>query len=299
LTKFNVGPFHYGYDREYEPYWWSFLGRWHPESGVDDLGRASSWKWLNGYQDASTTFVLSSAVAVEDLGELLDEPFGDGILVWHTGRYRASPVYLSFAAEEDVLHPDRYQHFAGMQAGEPTWTDNEAAAVPVIWDDVGELTAVDLGPGDNGTIFDRFVVLYQVNSSGSVLLETTVLPLVGEVVTDMVNATGQEGIILRQSGTPWGPYSQPIILLDCSSIRKSLVDIASNYPELLPINQALGLFSDGFSGCYGGFTHQSLWGWKEPNPVPEPEENWNKLRFNVSMWRPYKALLVESTVKEN
>jgi hypothetical protein len=296
LLKLNIGPFHYGYDREYEPYWWSFLGRWHPESGVDDLGRASSWKWMNGYQDASTTFVLSSAVAVEDLGTLLYEDFDAGILVWHTGRYRASPVYLSYAAEEDVLHPDRYMHFAGMQGGVPTWTENEAAAVPVIWDDVGELTAVDLGPGENGTIFDRFVVLYQVNSSGSVLLETTVLPLVGEVVTDMVNATGQEGIILRQSDNPWGPYSQPVVLLDCTSIRTDLLGIVD--VGGMKINQALRHVSDGFSSCYGGFTHESLWGWKEPDPDPEPEENWTKLRFNVSMWRPYKALLVESMVKE-
>jgi hypothetical protein len=259
LLGLNIGPFHYGYDREYEPYWWSFLGRWHPESGVDDLGRASSWKWLNGYQDASSTFVLSSAVSVEDLGELLDEPIGDGILVWHTGRYRASPVYLSYAAEEDVLHPDRYWHFAGMQGGVPTWTDNEAAAVPVIWDDVGELTALDLGE-DNSTIFDRFVVLYQINSYG------------------------QEGIVLRQAGEPWGPFSQPILLFDCGSeLRETM-------------SQDYGFLLDGFSGCYGGFTHRDLWG--EKGGAPETSGQ-TKLRFNVSLWRPYKALLIESTVQEN
>jgi hypothetical protein len=197
---------------------------------------------------------------VDDLGTLLYEDFDDGILVWHTGRYRASPVYLSYAAEEDVLHPERYMHFAGMQSGIPTWTENEAAAVPVIWDDVGELTAVDLGPGENGTIFDRFVVLYQVNSYG------------------------QEGIVLRQAGAPWGSYSQPILLFDCGDdLRETM-------------SQDYGHFLDGFSGCYGGFTHRDLWGEKGGT---EETLGRTKLRFNVSLWRPYKALLVESTVQEN
>jgi len=43
--------------------------------------------------------------------------------------------------------------------------------------------------------------------------------------------------------------------------------------------------------CYGGFTHKDLW-------HPTPDSTGTTIKFNVSMWRPYKVLLVETELSE-
>ncbi|MDD5308827.1 MAG: hypothetical protein PHU25_16050 [Deltaproteobacteria bacterium] len=126
-TLFEYWP---SYDRP-RPQWWSFIGRWNPDYGVDDLGRSVSW----GRGDGVNTFVLSSVVAVVNLQVVLGSHSVDGttrtepvpgILVWHTGLYRASPVYLSYATEEDALYPDKYRHFTGSNGGVTAWSTDEA-----------------------------------------------------------------------------------------------------------------------------------------------------------------------------
>ncbi|MFO8070579.1 MAG: DUF4185 domain-containing protein [Polyangia bacterium] len=277
LTELNIGTYHYSYDVEY-PRWWSFIGRLYPNSGLDDLGRSVSWRSLGNYGNEATTFVWSSAVPVDNLGSLLGSHLvdgeetsfqGPGILVWHTGRYRASPVYLSYAREQALLDPAAYRHFVGWDdGGMPTWSSLEQDTNPVIWDNAGEITAMDLG-GGNDTIFERFVLLYQVNSDG------------------------QEGIVLRQASDAWGPYSHPTVIYDCAPNREEMLEVA--YPELVPKQSRL----DGFSACYGGFTHRSLWTPPSKGQGDQVESDQTKLRFNVSLWRPYKGLLVESTMQRN
>jgi hypothetical protein len=230
--------------------------------------------WGRGDGSGNNTFVVSSVVVAEDLQKALDShavdgvpttESGAGILIWHTGLYRASPVYLSFAAEADALYPSRYRHFTGWDGASTTWSTDEADAIPVIWDDVGELSALALAGTGYENNLDNYIVIYNINSSG------------------------QEGIVMRMAERPQGPYSAPVILHDCSSNTGLRTDLIAQ------INQ--GKLGNTAVGCYGGFTHPALWG-KQTNEAPVPAQT-TRMRFNISLWQPYRVGLMQTDITKN
>ena len=244
------------------PPWYSFIAEWSPYEVVDDMGK--SVRWQRDDPTEWTTFVVNAVVAVEELSHHIDETTipsecpdaeGPGILVWHAGRYRASPVYFSYAREAEymetknpeLLYPKKYCHFKGFDGLQPEWTSNEQEAKPVIFDDVGELSVV------HHDWDGKYKIFYNIN------------------------LYGQDGIVMREALSPVGPYSEKIPLFDCIGKQREYISEGS---------VATTIMWPGGS-CYGGFTHTDLWEEDEAG-------GFTKIRFNVSMWRPYKMLMVET-----
>ncbi len=294
LTGYKMSKYLYNYNVEFTPAWYSFLTKWDYEKGIDDLGRKVTWKTYNdGVTEQATTFLFNSAVVFENLWDVLGAYYVDGgltalpagtggILVWHSGRYKSSPIYLSYAKEADVLRPELYKHFTGFHTdGKTSWSSDEADAVPIIWDEVGELSAIYHNDG----VFEPYKVLYSINYGG------------------------QQGIVMRTADKPWGPYTKSIPIFDCNRGPRELREGKSTYVQF---NDALfeydvevddevpeGKFRGGLVRCYGGFTHPDLWqttSYSEyiPDLGDMVEIIETTLRFNVSMQSPYKVLLVES-----
>jgi hypothetical protein len=293
MSKTSLATARYEYDRQREP-WGSFIGHWDHEDGIDDLARTVAWDCIedsnnNGRcdrEDIPTTFVNTSPVVVDDLAEVVEatnagfedapENFDvtqligrEGLLVWHSGCYRCSDLFLSFALKEDVLQPQKYWHFIGLrkqgqnQDLRPTWSRNESRAVPIIWDTMGEFSAVDLRQRNKNTscrkrtVFKNFVVVY--------------------------NILEQRGVVMREAEHPWGPYSGIIPLYDNTGNKSGFVDAIEEEIGKRPI------------AAYGGYTHLDLWGDSICNHEGQPTST--TVRFNASVWVPYKTVLVEAHVR--
>ncbi|MCP4605916.1 MAG: DUF4185 domain-containing protein [Proteobacteria bacterium] len=287
LTGFNLDRFIYNYEREYEPYWHSFLTVWNPDTGLDDLGQTASWP-CKRYDDQgkcieATTFLWSTAVAFDHLENFITgedlPPNSPGIIVWRVGRYRSSPVYLSYAREEDILYPSRYRHFIGFNGDEPRWSDKEHDSVPIIWDDVGEISVIHTRNGSSSDkVFDNFKVIYNIN------------------------VPAQQGIVMKTASTPWGPYSKTIPIFDCQKAQKDMAAQGKfiQTPDLkwkkTQSNKWDLEFDRGGGYCYGGFTHRALWSTGEM----QNGRGWTGMRFNVSMgFAPYKVMMAEALALED
>jgi len=236
--------------------------------GVDEMGRSVRWD----REDDWSSFIVNSVIAVDNLSDHIIDmetyPSGPGILVWHAGRYRASDVYLSYVLEEHILYPELYRHFAGMIDSAPQWTYDEDAAMPVIRDFVGELSTLCFPPSAcNIHTLDSHVMPYKI------LYHITTL--------------GQSGIVMRQAHYSWGPYSDKIPLFDCFAEQRALD------PENVTI-----MFPESGGSCYGGFTHPDLWKFVARPIDPLKQEVTYTIKFNVSMWNPYKVLLVQTNWTE-
>ena len=147
----------------------------------------------------------------------------------------------------ELLYPHRYCHFKGFDGLQPEWTSDEQEAMPVIFDDVGELSVV------HHELDGKYKVFYQIN------------------------IYGQYGIVMREALSPWGPFTNKIPLFDCIGKQREYIEDGRVKTTIM--------WPDG--GCYGGFTHTDLW-------EEDEEGGFTKIRFNVSMWRPYKMLMVET-----
>lgn len=291
MTMMSLGVGRYDYDTQLAP-WGSFIAHWDPKNGVDDLARSVSWECLAdkdgdgrcGTSDIGTTFLNTAPLVVQDLGAFVEAPTSsfvdgpvsfdparlvgrEGLIVWHSGSYRTSPLYLSFATREDVLHPEKYWHFAGWHVRSdgsilgPSWSRLETKAVPVVWDMFGEFTVLSLeernaSPScEKRTVFKDYVLIYP--------------------------AVGHDGIILREASKPYGPFSDIVPLYGDVGNLTGFGDKLLEESGTRPLT------------AYSGYTHVDLWG---DSVCEAGVPTSTKVRFNASIWTPYKTLLVEADV---
>ncbi len=297
VTNFNRSDFLYHYNLVQAPYWGSYLSLWDYDNGIDDLARSVGWDAIGtcdndipnplsgrpvNAEGDGTTFVTPAVVPFEHLNDaFIDAPVpadinGDepGIMIWHTGPYRKSPVYLSYATEQNLHSPEKYRHFAGFDAaGDPVWSQYECNAVPVIWDVIGEVSVVDHDPetyGDAALFFgaqNRFKILYDTNRMG------------------------QEGIVMKMAEYPWGPFGDSVPLFDCHSAVSTLYEnrIIMKWPDIrVGSGSTHHAFNSGMQPCYNAYSHPDLW---------DISGDTATVRFSVSMgFNPYKNALIETTI---
>lgn len=139
------------------------------------------------------------------------------IYFWAIPAGRSGGLQLMKVGETDVESPEAYRYFTGTDDGEPQWSDDAAAAVTIIEGGVGEPSVIwnpDL---------ERWLITHQRDNGDAVL---------------------------RESPTPWGPWSEPHDLVT-----------ASEHP-----------------GLYGPFM----------NPRYLRNDG-TKLYFSLSLWGPYNV----------
>jgi hypothetical protein len=126
-------------------------------------------------------FINISARVAPDEAEYLPGK-GKRVLMWGSGKYRASHCYLSCIAASDIEKSGKTKYFAGVtKESKPLWSDKEADAKPVVEHPViGELSVV----------WCRELRLWLMT----------------------YNSRRPRGITLRYSRNPWGPWSEGIVI---------------------------------------------------------------------------------------
>lgn len=145
----------------------------------DDDGRT-----FTALHDVSRKHFINVALASANRETYPDLPAAQCVLVWGSGKYRASSPRLACIPSRDIGRAEALRYFHGTSDEETgMWSTDEADAVELFHHPViGELSA--------GWIpaLERWVMLY--------------------------NSTAPRGIVMRTAALPWGPWSEPTILFN-------------------------------------------------------------------------------------
>jgi uncharacterized protein DUF4185 len=166
------------------------------EAGREVMGRSVLTRAVNGdptrltcLYDLSVVrgggrFVNVSCVVREE--GLPGLPFGGpALLAWGSGRYRASDAYLACIPLASVENEDSWQFSCGIdsRSARPIWSEDERDALALFpHPEIGELSVAWNAP------LGLWLMLY--------------------------NAGSPRGINARVAPDPWGPWSEPVVVVD-------------------------------------------------------------------------------------
>lgn len=158
---------------------WGEPGEWEANhaSLAKSLDQGQSWEFLDDVQWAGdSNFVQVSAHHVAT-----DE--GDEIWSWGIPAGRSGGVQLMKVPAAEVESPEAYRYFTGAAAGTPQWSADPADASMIIEGGVGEPSVIW------NEELDRWLIAHQRDNAD---------------------------VVLRESPTPWGPWSEPQLLVSAA-----------------------------------------------------------------------------------
>ena len=192
-----------------------------------------------------------------------DLPFGgQTLLVWGSGRYRDSDVYLACVPLGAIEDPSAWRFFTGLGPGSrPLWNPDQRLAVPLFNQrQVGELSA--------GWIEPLGVWLLQYN------------------------AGAPRGINARVALSPWGPWGDPFVMFDPGWP-------GLGYGHFMHVKDGSDPMSDPgreheWGGEYGPYLVDR---YTRAVGSPTPGVRRAQIYFVLSTWNPYNTVLMTATIQ--
>lgn len=185
---------------------------------------------------------------------------GAGLLLFGSGEYRRSSVYLAYQPAAQIADRAGIRYYVGVDgAGDPLWGTQEEAAQPLFSQPcVGELSV------SYNQFIRKWIMLYNCDTRQ------------------------RRGINVRTADRPWGPWSEPQVLFDpwrdggyCRFIHVSwLYDRCDNVHDE-------GM-ENGWGGEYG------------PYQFPEfarGDASSTTIYFTMSTWNPYTVVLMKASLR--
>jgi hypothetical protein len=191
---------------------------------------------------------------------------GPFVIIWGTGDYRKSDVYLAIVPAANFETGQGTRYFAGLDvAGAPIWSDKESDATPIV---------------KNGTLGDLSVTW---NKDLGLWL-----------MTYDSRAPAPAGIEFSYSPTPWGPWSEPQIVFN--DVRDGALGKFVHDPRIKP--------DDGLEGPVIGINDADAASRQGGTYAPYVVERWTKVQgpeldlyYTLSTWNPYVVVLMKSRLK--
>jgi hypothetical protein len=178
------------------------------------------------------------------------------LLAWGSGRYRDSDVFLGGIPLEFIDKQDQWRFYAGSKG----WVSDQRQATPLfLHRQVGELSAAWLEP------LGLWLLLY--------------------------NAFHPRGIVGRVAEQPWGPWSDPFVVLNP-------FDESVGYGKLMHrMNEEDGLYDPGRLGEWGGeYGPYIIHRFTRDASVPGGGRR-AQIYFVMSTWNPYNTVLMTVTLQ--
>ncbi len=190
-------------------------------------------------------------------------PGGPFVIVWGTGLYRQSDVYLMLVPEASFEGGAGARYFAGLDAaGTPIWSERESDAAPLT---------------DNGTLGDISVTW---NDALGLWL-----------MTYDSRSPAPQGILFSYSPTIWGPWSEPQVIFNAE--RDGAMGTFIHDPRHRP--------ADGLEGPVIGQGQANPSAVRGGAYAPYVVERWTKVQgseldlyYALSTWNPYVVVLMKS-----
>jgi len=184
-----------------------------------------------------------------------NEPY---VLIFGSGEYRKSSAYLAAVPAATFETGAGTVFYTGRNSKGPIWSPKEFDAAPVI---------------DHSTIGD---------------ISVTFVPQIGLWLA-LYDSRSPHGVLLRSATEPWGPWSDPQILLDPKTGSGSLIHDPERKPE------------DGLAGpviAEGHAPQQVSGGFYAPYIIDRftrVEGDIVTLQYVLSTWNPYVVLRMKSS----
>ena len=249
----------------------------HQEDGVDLMGRLVLCRagddptQLRYLYDVSTLqtggrFINVSPVVVP-AGDLTGLPFdGDALLVWGSGRYRASDPYLACLPLAQVEDRSQWHYFQGREAGSGRvyWSADEHDACALFGHpQIGELSVTWNAP------LGLWLMLY--------------------------NAATPRGINFRAAARPWGPWTASQVVFDPGWP-------GVGYGRFMHVSwDASGMGNVGTDQLYDPGRGADWGGEYGPYVIDRythaVENGGSAIYFTMSTWNPYNAMLMAATLE--
>jgi hypothetical protein len=181
----------------------------------------------------------------------------DTLWMWGSGEYRKSHLHLARIRPDAIEDVTAWRYFAGSTTdGEPLWSTDQSAAAPLFEHPViGELSCAWIPS------LERWILLY--------------------------NSADPRGIVLRESPSPTGPWSEPIILFDpwADGGYGVFMHVPHDFRRLDDVHDP-GREND-WGGEYGPYLIPAL-----STGTPDRTE----IVFTMSVWNPYQVVLMRGIV---
>lgn len=181
---------------------------------------------------------------------------GQGLLIFGSGRYRASNPYLAYVPLTAVEQKSRVTYFTGINpaTNQPTW-GTEPDARPLFDNPcVGELSVTW------NRNLRQWVMLY--------------------------NCDNPAGVVGRVAEKPWGPWSGPAVLFDAATDAGTCYFMRGN-PDCGPDNDPFSPANGGPGGVYAPYVI--------PRYTRGGPQN-TTIYYVMSTWNPYQVTLMKSTL---
>lgn len=184
---------------------------------------------------------------------------GEGLLLFASGSYRKSHVYLAYQPVSGIKSKNSIRYFAGMKDEKPLWNKNEKDAQPIF-------RLSDPGVGELSASYNKFIKKWIL----------------------MYNHGDPRGINLRTSDTPWGPWSEPQVIFRpwedggyCHFIHTDWrFDNCDNVHNPGRENE--------WGGEYGPY---------EFSHFATGTDKSTTLYFTMSTWNPYEVVLMKASLQ--
>ncbi len=211
---------------------------------------------------SSQHFINVSVVKTtsSDWNELPEGMHGKVLMMFGSGDYRASNVYLACQPAQKIEKKTSLRYFAGWnEEDKPIWVNQEKYAVPLFdQPQVGELSVT------YNQFINRWVMLY--------------------------NAGEPRGINMRTAKQPWGPWTSPQVIFDPSK--------DGGYGHFMHVKDSNdGLSDPDREGEWGGEYGPYQYGYLAIGDTAEKKST-TTIYFNMSTWNPYTVLLMKAQLKQ-
>jgi hypothetical protein len=208
-----------------------------------------------------------------------------GVFIFAAPRYRASVPYLAYAPVESLANPDTWRFFTGLTPnGKPKWVarpqwrqSTPNLLTPEEWNAPGQ--AELFAPGTNT---ERCIGEFSV---------TWNRPLHLWLMLYNCKGSGTPSIEARTAPAPWGPWSEPTLLLSHAEDRACSLwmapDGCPNRRSFFP-KQPNGKF---LSGLYAPFVLN-----RYTRPADGPGRGVT-IYWLLSTWNPYEVTVMRTTLE--
>ena len=235
---------------------------------------------LTRFDEATQTFTAGRTISSMPNGHFIITSLhssGADVMMFGVGNYRASDVYLADIPAGGFESGTGTRYFAGLDHGQPTWSDTEADAEPVVQDNP---TGGPAWPDDTPTI-------------GNV--SVTYSPDVGLWLMTYDGGRQQAataGIYFSYAAAPWGPWSTPQLIFNGK--RDNGLGVFIHDPSLPPPG-------DGLNGPTIAPTNNPPATTRGGEYAPYMIERFTRVRgdtltidYAMSTWNPYTVVRMRS-----
>ena len=220
------------------------------------------YKFGNSLYTLSTNKFIHVSVQIVDNDKIdgLPKSTGKGLLLWGTGKYRESDVYLAFLPLDEITNRSSISFFTGFEidSNKPSWSSEESLASPLFSANcVGELSI------RWNYFLGKWIMLYNC---------------------DLCNTNG---VIVRLADKPWGPWST----------SKIVFDPADGHRRFIHVQGQDNLVDEERDDKTNPYDLGYPYGPYQMTPYTTGiKERYTKIYFTLSVWNPYQVLQMSAII---